>query len=575
MRTVINQSNTKGESEEEYLQMIREYFLDPKGSNADYFLNNVINAASKITSFFTKKKIFNDDLEKIVASINHQINYDIITDRKKIINKVLEKSPDKIPESSKSLTSSIDDILDLVKHETRFDNRFIGQMHPHGNIPSYVAKIIAGFINGNTIAEEVSRVTTHLERIAINWLLESFNYNPDKKIYEEAGWNIENQERILDNNKIGGGIITSGGTLANIAAMTIARNKAFPGIAEKGIRSLNEEQGVIIGSDYMHYSFDKIAGLIGIGSENLIRIKTDTIRLTGEQVLEALIKADEKKQRVIAVIANAGTTETGTIDDIQGIEEAINEFKKITGYKPYFHVDAAHGGGFVLHEEFDPKRGGKFKGIEKADSITIDPHKMLYTQYPAGALLVKNKDDLSLIKQSAGYLFKNDGLFNMGERRIEGSMGLDGALMTYASLITIGRKNYEKILDHVLKVSKHFEELIRKDPFFEILHERDMNLITFKYVNEKFNEDLINIISRKAQKLMIERNKAYISNDILKLLKKSENNNSRLSNNTPYHKTDVFRAVIMHPYTSTRDAEYVYGELKNCLEIAEKKIISK
>ena len=111
-----------------------------------------------------------------------------------------------------------------------------------------------------------------------------------------------------------------------------------------------------------------------------------------------------KGEKVIGILGIAGTTETGNIDDLEGIADIIDKFEKDIGYRPHFHVDAAHGGGFVFHEEYSPSKNGKFKGIERADSVTIDPHKMLYTHYPAGMILFKDRQDHALLKQRADYL---------------------------------------------------------------------------------------------------------------------------------------------------------------------------
>ena len=242
--------------------------------------------------------------------------------------------------------------------------------------------------------------------------------------------------------------------------------------------------------------------------------------------------------------------------DLEGISKLIDDFEKEHGYRPHLHVDAAHGGGFVLHDKFNPKKGGLLKGIERADSITIDPHKMLYTHYSAGCILFKNKKDHKLLKQDADYLFKNDEKNNLGQYRVEGSMGIEGSLQTHASLFFLGKKGYQVIQEHTLRNTEYLAKKIKAEKNFEICNEPEMNILCFRYCNPNLSVEVNDEINKKAQKILYDRGNVYIAND--KLLHRKDGTDEG-------RKIEVFRSVIMHPYTTRRDIDVAVKEVKRCV----------
>ncbi|RJQ15566.1 aspartate aminotransferase family protein [Candidatus Woesearchaeota archaeon] len=525
------------------------YFLDPKGSNAELFLNQANKILVKLLSMYTGKD-FQIDMKLNEGDFTTQIKVRDETSTEQIKRKVA-KFGYKMPEHGVSLDHLRDDLSDLLSSEICFNPEFIGQMHPHDNIASFVAGIAGKFLNGNTIAEEVSRVTTYLEKQTIAWLAQSFGYKPD------ISW----MTTVVDRKPLASGNITAGGTTANLTALIVARNKAFPdelftiGAAHAGLH----DAAVVFGSEYSHYSIEKLCGYIGIGSDNFKKIKAPDKRmlLRGTDSLEEKMwHAGRIKKKVVAVVATAGLTETGNIDDLYGIKKLIDKFEREFGYRPHFHVDAAHGGGFIFHPDFNI-RDGKFKGIQHADSITIDPHKMLYVHYTAGAILFKDRKDHALLKQNADYLFKNNGCNDLGQFRVEGSMGLEGALQTWASLYALGKEGYQVIQDHVLQMTAYMKQQIKGNPNFQLLHYPEMNLLAFRYYNPRFSEPLNDEINSKAQKVMYDRGNAYISNDGL-LHRKDESD--------PGRKMQVFRAVVIHPYTTEKEIDLALNEVTMSVE---------
>jgi glutamate/tyrosine decarboxylase-like PLP-dependent enzyme len=547
---------TENEFHNELKYYRERYFLDPEGSNTKMFVEKSKDMLQKLLKMYTGRKLEIDvDVKNGGKIAKVRIRGD---GNKKLVKENISKKckGNEIPYLGNSMEDTIDCLEDFSKEEIRFNHMFMGQMHPHDSIPSFVAGIAGKFLNGNTLAEEVSRVTTYLEKKTVAWLANEFGYNPD------SSW-MSIAKSKDDPDPKSSGNITVGGTTANLAALLVARNKAFKssrkksndGTLEKG---LNGKEGVVLGSEYSHYSLGKLCSYVGLGSDNFKKVKTLNKKMMAkddrkDSLRESIWRYAKEGKKVIAVVATAGTTETGNIDDLDGIANLIDEFEEEFKYRPHYHVDAAHGGGFALHSKYNPKKGGKLKGIEKADSITVDPHKMLYTHYSAGCVIFKNKEDHKLLKQHASYLFKPGEKNNLGQYRVEGSMGLEGTLQTWASLFAIGKRGYEIIQENTLKMTEHIVEKVKSEKNFELLNDPEMNIVAFRYNNPNLSPEDNDKINKKAQRIMYNRRIAYISNDKL-LHKKNENDEGR--------EIQVFRAIPMHPYTTKRDVDIAFEEVK-------------
>lgn len=170
--------------------------------------------------------------------------------------------------------------------------------------------------------------------------------------------------------KEGGGVLTSGGSAANLMALVAAREWAG-----------NPEDPVVYVSDQGHSSLERAARIIGISTENVRRIPTDeAFRMDVNLLRDAVLRDRANGSRPLCVCANAGATNTGAIDPLESISTVAREEKL------WFHVDGAYGGFAVLV----PEAKSAFQGIEEADSVTLDPHKWLFQPYETGCLMVRN-----------------------------------------------------------------------------------------------------------------------------------------------------------------------------------------
>lgn len=262
------------------------------------------------------------------------------------------------------------------------------------------------------------------------------------------------------------GVFTSGGTAANLSAMVTAReywrkNKAFQG-----------EKGLIITSVGAHSSIKAMAQVIDV---DVLLVYSEN-ELKGKE-LQATISGltEQQRKRLFAVVATGGTTNAGIVDDLEGISEICDQ------ENIWFHVDAAYGGGALAADSVRHL----FNGIEKADSITIDPHKWLFSPYDCGAVIYK---DPALAKkahsQEGSYLdiFKDEGAlgFNPSDYQIQLTRRVRG-LPLWFSLAMHGTEKYKRAVERGIELANLAGKMIKNDfDYLELVREPSLSCVLFR-----------------------------------------------------------------------------------------------
>ncbi|HEY9649117.1 MAG TPA: aminotransferase class V-fold PLP-dependent enzyme, partial [Coleofasciculaceae cyanobacterium] len=363
------------------------------------------------------------------------------------------------------------------------------------------------------------------------------------------------------------GMLTTGGTLANITAMWCARNSSlgpkddFTGVEHTGLPAALDfygyKEAVIIGSTLMHYSFEKTVGLLGIGDRNLIRIPTDSNHRIDLQALrQAVAECRTRNQHIIAIVGIAGTTNSGSVDPLSEMAEIAQEANT------HFHVDAAWGGPVLFSEQHQHK----LAGIELADSVTIDGHKQLYLPMGIGMLLLRNPHLAKEIEKSAPYTVRQDSI-DLGKRSLEGSRP-GTAIFLHSALNTIGQKGYEFLIDEGIRKAHYMANLIRVLPEFELLIEPEINIVLYRYIPEYLREkavsrqlsesdnELINQFNKHLQEAQHQAGRTFVSRTTIE--------HSSYKSKTSFI---ALRAVIANPLTTESDINAVLNDQK---KIAEK-----
>lgn len=267
------------------------------------------------------------------------------------------------------------------------------------------------------------------------------------------------------------GVFTSGGTAANLSAIVAARE------AWREKDAMHDSlKGLIITSKGAHSSVKSMAKVI---DADILYVNDESEeKLTGsalQQKIESLNDLDKK--RLFAVVATGGTTNAGIVDDLNGVAQICEQNDL------WFHVDAAYGGGALAA----PSVRHLFNGIERADSVTIDPHKWMFSPYDCGAIIYKNMElAANAHSQKGSYLdiFKDEGAhgFNPSDYQIQLTRRLRG-LPLWFSLAMHGTKKYEEAVERGLQLANYAAEKIEELPHVELIRPPGLSCVLFRIID--------------------------------------------------------------------------------------------
>lgn len=261
------------------------------------------------------------------------------------------------------------------------------------------------------------------------------------------------------------GVFTSGGTAANLSAIVTAREHWRENDAFK------REKGLILTSTGAHSSIKAMAKVADV---DIILVDSEE-RLTKEDLQNAIDNLTEHQRKCLfAVVATGGTTNAGIIDDLDGIADVC------TKEKLWCHVDAAYGGGALVADSVRHL----FKGIERADSITIDPHKWMFSPYDCGAVIYRRPEWAKKAhSQQGSYLdiFKDEGAhgFNPTDYQIQLTRRVRG-LPLWFSLATHGTDKYKEAVERGLELAQIAGRMISESPYLELVREPSLSCVLYR-----------------------------------------------------------------------------------------------
>ncbi|MGG3989097.1 pyridoxal phosphate-dependent decarboxylase family protein [Bacillus smithii] len=353
---------------------------------------------------------------------------------------------------------------------------YIGHMDSIPTLISCLGEFITTTLNNNMLSLEMSPLFSQMEVQVLRNIARMFGY--DEK---------------------SGGVMVSGGSLANLQALAVARNHYFS-VKEEGLIGL-KEQPVILASEASHTSLHKAAMLLGLGTSSVIAVKTNQNSQMDTLDLEKKIhKMREKGKKPFAVVATAGTTVTGNIDPILSIAEITKK------YGLWLHVDAAYGGALV----FSDKHRKRLSGIEKADSITFNPQKWMYVAKTCAMVLFKNRDLLETdFRISAPYMNHTD-FTNLGEICVQGTRHAD-ILKLYLSLQHIGLKGYDQLINEGYLRVDEFVKQVKKRPYLELASEPDTNICCFRWRPKNLDAKQCDQWNLELQQCLLQKEGVFFS----------------------------------------------------------------
>jgi len=276
-----------------------------------------------------------------------------------------------------------------------------------------------------------------------------------------------------------GGTFTSGGTEATFTALLAARARALPDAWENGIG--NAAPAVVYGEN-AHYAVTRAIGELGIGLRAGVVVPNRDFRMDAEALNRALEDLARKGRQIMAVVATAGSTPTGSFDDL----ESIGQLCEARGI--WLHVDGAHGASALLSS----RHRHRMKGIERARSIAWDPHKMMLLPLSAGMLVVREERDIDqAFLQRAPYLFhgaENQPVPDQGVRSFACSRRAD-ALKAWVALLRYGADGIGELYDRLCNLTSELYGLIEQHPSFETFHAPESNILCFRFLGDGRSDD--------------------------------------------------------------------------------------
>jgi glutamate/tyrosine decarboxylase-like PLP-dependent enzyme len=364
-----------------------------------------------------------------------------------------------LPETGEDPVKVLDDLCrEMVDKGFHVPSaNYFGLMNPTPTYMSFLGEALVAALNPQLATLARSQLASKIELETVRW------------IGERVGW-----------PGAFNGTFTSGGNEANFSGMTLALAAHFPQVVEEGVLAIGA-QPVLYASAESHHSLDKSAGLLGIGRRALRRIAVDDqLRMDLTKLERAIAEDRAAGNKPFCVVATAGTTNSGIVDDLVAMADICER------HKLWLHVDGAYGAAAI----FSDRHRDLVHGIERADSITIDPHKWLAVSYAAGVILTSHPETLErAFAVNAAYMPKAAGAVLPDNARISTQWTRRmNSLKLWLTLRVHGRQAYEEHIEYQMKLAREFAQWIRNSEELELAAPQVLPIVNFRVKGLHGNE---------------------------------------------------------------------------------------
>jgi len=402
--------------------------------------------------------------------------------------------PDTLPEHSSPANDLLNEAADLLFDHSLFNGhaRFWGYITSSAAPIGALADLLAAAVNPNVGAAILSPIASEIEAQTIRWIAD-----------------------LIDYPRTCGGLLVSGGNMANFVCFLAARQSKVPwNLKDEGLSGANQRLIVYVSKE-THTWIDKAAELFGLGAKSVRWIATNANQQMDIATLEAQILADRAENLLpFLVVGAAGTVSTGAVDPLPEIAAICRK------YDLWFHVDGAYGAPAAAL----PDASLEWMGLREADSIALDPHKWLYSPLEAGCALVRDPRHLvdTFSHHPAYYNFEGiqeDPTVNFYEFGLQNSRGFR-ALKVWLGLRQVGRAGYIQMIGDDIALAQALHEAVDKHPELQAMTQ-NLSITTFRFVPldlphdpigveaylNKLNEELLNGLQKGGE--------AFISNAVV------------------------------------------------------------
>jgi putative pyridoxal-dependent aspartate 1-decarboxylase len=453
------------------------------------------------------------------------------------VNEIL-KQDESLLDNLQTYITELDTVVkkNVINVNSRY---FIG--HMTGPIPPFLYYVNKKMVqmNQNQVKLETSGIGTSIEQKVVGFFHREI-YAKESSFYDKYNFNKETSL----------GLLTSGGTLSNITALQLTLSKSLNELLKNQDTTLQEiglanalnatelKGAVILASNLHHYSIQKAAKLMGLGTNAVIPFSSKN-----KEELNRLIRQLKNENKlIIALIGIAGTTESGEVDDLSEL------YKIALEHKIHFHVDAAFGGAFILSSYKN-----KLKGIEYADSVTICGHKQLYTPVGCSLILFKSPYLVKFSEHNARYQARK-GSSDLGKFTNEGTRPFTALTLDAVRKLHVDG-GYKEVLDSLVDKTNWMYRFLKQYDFIEVYAPPTLNILLYRYIPENLlikhksnllteeEHQLINRVNEELQQIQFQEGKFFVSQTRLKI----ESGVEKV----------WLRVVLMNPFTSKQDIQAV------------------
>lgn len=398
----------------------------------------------------------------------------------------------------------------VMSHSINFHSKgYVGHQVAVTLPVTVLTSAMMAYMNNCTTVYELGMAGNAIEKVVISHLAEKFGYN-----------------------KGAAGFVASGGSMGNLTALVTARTSS--GIGEEDYHRL-----AVMVSEEAHYSVERAAKIMGIRSDNIIKIPVgDDFGIRPELLESTYRQAVDDGKIVFCIVGCACTTSVGAFDDL----EAIADFAE--RHQLWFHVDGAHGGAVI----FSDKYKHLVRGIERSDSLIVDFHKMMMTP-PLSTAIIYNAGNRKVNEFSpkAAYLWQDqlsEEWWNSAKHTLECTKPIT-ILHTYAIMRLYGDEIYQQNVDTLFDMGREFADMIKADEDMELALEPKSNIVCFRYKPE--GRDIEEVNRQIAEKLL-EDGSYYVVN-------------------TAVRGQFYLRITLMNPFTDRECMEELIARIKEIGEM--------
>lgn len=430
-----------------------------------------------------------------------------------------------------------------------FLNKSLKVHHPHSlahlhcptMVTSQIAEVLINATNQSMDSWDQSPAGSLMEVQLIDWLRQKVGYG--------AGT---------------AGVFTSGGTQSNLMGVLLARDWCIAkhyqdadgkpwSVQRDGIPSDAMQKVKVICSENAHFSVQKNMAMMGMGFQSVVTVPVNDNAQMDTQALERIMSDLQDKGNIVAcVVATAGTTDAGAIDDIKAIRKLCDDFGA------WLHVDAAWGGALLLSNDYRDK----LDGIELTDSVTLDFHKHYFQSISCGAFLLKDERNYRFMHYEAEYLNsaydEEHGVPNLVSKSLQTTRRFD-ALKLWLTIEALGEELYGSMIDHGVNLTCEVADHIRATEGLELLVEPQFASVLFRVVPQGYPSELVDSLNQNVADELFARGEANIG--VTRVIDSKQNVQSlKMTTLSPIATLDNVKALLNQVLS---EAERIKDDIKN------------